>query len=197
MPRGRTTVLTLALLAPLAGAMIGCSDKPHEYGKERPPIDELDGRDRGLQSKDVVNASDKMAEELLGSPQLNNSKTQWVMVVDKVDMNAVEARGDLDVFLRRLKVNLAKLGNGRVTLIENRAKLQELQSRELDGPTQDPFGQGNANRPNRLQPDYSLYCRVSDLPNRGTNYYFFEFVVTDLKTGIQPWQGAYEVRVAR
>jgi hypothetical protein len=61
MPRGRTTVLTLALLAPLAGAMIGCSDKPHEYGKERPPVDEIDGRDTGLQSKDVVNASDKMA----------------------------------------------------------------------------------------------------------------------------------------
>ena len=37
MQRGRTTVLLTALLA-LAGAGVGCSDKPHSYGKERPPI---------------------------------------------------------------------------------------------------------------------------------------------------------------
>ena len=102
------------------------------------------------------------------------------------------------MFLRRLKVNLDRMGKGRVTFVENRAKLQELQNRELDAP-QDPFGQGGTGRPatGRLQPDYGLYCRVSDLPNRGTNYYFFEFTVTDLKTGVQPWTDAYEVRVAR
>jgi hypothetical protein len=196
MQRGRTTLLTITLLA-LTGAGLGCSDKPHSYGKERPPIDEIDGRDEGLQSKDVVNASDQMAQSLLADPRLNGSKTQWVMVVDKVDMNAVDARGDLEVFLRRLKVNLDKLGKGRVTFVENRAKLQELQSRELDAPQNDPFGQSGSARPVRLQPDYGLYCRVTDLPNRGTNYYFFEFTVTDLKTGVQPWTDAYEVRVAR
>ena len=45
-------------------AIAGCShhDKPHNYGKARPPVDELDSRDRGLQSKDVVSASDQMAQ---------------------------------------------------------------------------------------------------------------------------------------
>ena len=140
MPRGCTTLLTIALLV-LAGAGIGCSDKPHSMGRERPPVDELYGEDEGLQSKDVVNASDAMAQSLLSDPRLNGSKEQWVMVVDRVQMDAVDARGDLDIFLRRLKVNLDKFGKGRVTFVENRDKLRELQSRELDAP-KDTFGQG-------------------------------------------------------
>ena len=107
----RMWMTTVALLsAPLMA--IGCSDKPHRYGRERPPIDELDRRDKGLQSKDVVSASDAMAQSLLSDPRLNGSKDQWVMVVDRVEMNAVDARGDLDIFLRRLKVNLDRFGKG-------------------------------------------------------------------------------------
>ncbi len=192
----RMWMTTVALLT--APFVAGCSDKPHSMGRERPPIDELYGKDRGLQSKDVVNASDQMAQSLLADPRLNGSKNQWVMVVDRVEMNAVDARGDLDIFLRRLKVNLDRFGKGRVTFVENRDKLRQLQSRELDSE-RDDFGQGSAPRPTagRLQPDYGLYCKVTDLPNRGTNYYFFEFTVTDLISGTQPWSDAYEVRVER
>src|SRR5579862_7502721 len=68
-------------------ALAGCShhDKPHEYGQQRPPVDQIDPRDTGLQSMDVVAATDKMASKLLAMPNLNASKTQWLIVVDKVD----------------------------------------------------------------------------------------------------------------
>lgn len=194
--------LMLAGAVTLGGIVLaGCSpDRPDRYGEQRPPVDQLDNRDGGLQSKDVVSASDQMAQSLLADPALNADNKQWVMVVDRVDASTIDARSDLDVFLRRLRVNLAKFGKGRVQLVENRDKLRELQSRELDNPAGgDEFGQGPGPRPpaGRIQPDYSLYCKVSDLPNRGTNYYFFEFTVTDLKTGTQPWSDAYEVRVER
>ncbi len=200
MTRARRMWLSVAvLMVPIAGPMVGgCSDRPHGYGRERPPIDQLDRRDRGLQSKDVVSSASQMAQSLLGDAALNGSQTQWVMVVDRVEMHAVAARGDLDVFLRRLKVELARQGKGRVTFVENRDQLRQLQSRELDSE-RDDFGQGAGQRPpqGRLQPDYGLNCRVTDLPNRGTNYYLFEFTVTDLRSGTQPWIDAYEVRVAR
>jgi len=202
----RNTALTLGLGL---GVLAGChSDKPHEYGRQRPPVEDLDERDRGLQSKDVVAASDQMAMDLLAAPELNSSRTQWVMVVDRVENRSQSARFDLDIFLRRLRVQLAKYGKGRVQLIENRDKLRELQSRELDGgggimSERDDFGEGSGRGAptrapaGRLQPDYGLYARISELPNRGTSYFFLEFTVTDLRDGTQPWTNAYEVKVER
>ena len=171
----------------------GCAhDKPHEYGQERPPVGELDQRDSGLQSKDVVQASDQMAMDLLADPKLNASKTQWTIVVDRVENLTVNSRFSMDIFLERLKANLFKHGQGRVQLIENRDKLRELQSRELEGASA-----GSAPGPAGIQPDYSLYARVSELPNRGTSYYQMNFTLTDLHTRQVTWLGAYEVRVAR
>ena len=54
-------------------------DRPHEYGKQRPPVDQLDSRDRGLQSKDVVAASDQMAMDLLALPELRDSAHRWLI----------------------------------------------------------------------------------------------------------------------
>ena len=176
--------------------VIGCSDKPHEYGRERPPVGELDDRDKGLQSKDVVSASDQMAQDLLADPGLNGSRDRWLMVVDHVENRTMDRGFDMDIFLERLRVNLARQGRGRVQLVENKAKLQELQSRELDNE-RDNYGQGGAAPVRRTQPDYGLYARVMELPNRGTSYYLCEFTATDLKSGLQVWTNAYEVKVAR
>ena len=186
------TVLLIGLLG--VGALDGCHhDKPHEYGQQRPPVDELDARDRGLQSKDVVQASDQMAMDLLADPNLNASHTRWTIVVDHVENKTVNARHDLDIFLERLKTNLARQGRGRVQLIENRDKLRDLQSRELENSP----SSGGAPGPAGIQPDYSLYAKIMELPNRGTSYYLMEFTLTDLKTRELSWTNSYEVRVER
>ncbi|HEX8521073.1 MAG TPA: hypothetical protein VF669_02375 [Tepidisphaeraceae bacterium] len=182
-------------VAVVGGAMVlGCApDKPHEYGKERPPVGELDSRDRGLQSKDVVQASDQMAQDLLKDSELNASKDRWLMVVEHVENRTTDRAFDMDIFLERLRVNLARYGKGRVQLVENRVKLRDLQNRELD--SERDMG-GAAPRP-RVQPDYGLYAKIMELPNRGTSYYLAEFTVTDLRNGLQTWTNAYEVKVAR
>jgi hypothetical protein len=171
-------------------AIAGCSDKPHDYGRARPPVGELDSRDRGLQSKDIVSASDQMAQDLLADPRLNASHTQWLMVVDHVENHTTDRGFDMDIFLERLRVNLGKQGKGRVQLVENRDKLRQLQSRELD------IDPANTPRP-RTQPDYGLYAKIMELPNRGTSYYLAEFAVTDLQSGLQVWTNQYEVKVER
>lgn len=193
--------LNLMLLTVLAGStLVGCaSDRPHEYGRQRPPVDQLDDRDRGLQSKDVVAASDLMAQDLLALPELNASARQWLIVVDRVENRTVSDRFDLNIFIERLRVNLAKYGRGRVTLIENRDKLRELQSRELE-PVADDFQQGpgrSAPGPAGIQPDFALYGKIIEMPNRGTSYYLCEFSLTDLRNRVQIWTNAYEVRVER
>ena len=181
------------LLAGLLLAIVGCySDRPHEYGQQRPPVDRIDERDSGLQSKDVVSASDQMAMDLMALPELQGSRERWTIVVDRVENLTAERRQDLDIFLERLRVNLVRQGRGRVQLIENRDKLRELQSRELETPRAD--GQPG---PAGIQPDYSLYATVSELPNRGTSYYLIDFTLTDLRTRTLAWTNSYEVKVAR
>jgi hypothetical protein len=200
------TKSSLAVIVFTAGALLqlGCAhDRPHDYGQRRPPIDEVTADERGLGSKDVVSSSDQMAQDLLGSPDLNGSRTQWTMVVDHIENRTTSNRFDMDIFLERLRVNLAKYGKGRVALIENRDKLRDLQSRELELPRErDDYGQtGNSGRaapgPRGIQPDYALYGRVMELPNRGTSYFLCEFTVTDLRTRQQVWTNAYEVKTAR
>ena len=189
----RANVL-IGLISLIGSLAIGCAhDKPHEYGQQRPPVDELDPRDRGLQSKDVVQASDQMAMDLLTDPNLNASRSQWTIVVDRVENKTVSSRHDMDIFLERLKTNLARQGRGRVQLIENRDKLRELQSKELENDS----GYGGAPGPRGIQPDYSLYAKIMELPNRGTSYYLMEFTLTDLHTRQLAWTNSYEVRVER
>lgn len=175
------TLLALVVLS-------GCAKT---YGDQRPDVSQLDKRDTGLQSKDVVQASDQMAMDLLSDPTLNASKQRWTIVVDRVENKTVNSRFDLDVFLQRLKSKLAQQGKGRVQLIENRARFEELKSRELEGPV-NKTGQG---APTSIQPDYSLYAIVRELPNRGTSYYQVEFTLTNFATRELTWTNMYEVRV--
>jgi hypothetical protein len=193
-------IATLGLLAAVAGCH---SDRPHEYGQQRPPVDRRDSRDNGLQSKDVVASSDQMAMDLLALPELGRSNTRWTVVVDRVENLTAENRYSLDIFLERLRVNLAKMGRGRVQLIENRDKLRDLQSRELEvGGGSDKYGQtgsrgGTAPGPAGIQPDFALYGRIMEMPNRATSYFLCEFTLTDLHTREQVWTSAYEVKVQR
>ncbi|MBV8781283.1 MAG: hypothetical protein JO353_07790, partial [Phycisphaerae bacterium] len=157
---------TLCLIAVGAAFAVGCSDRPHDYGRQRPPVDQLDSRDRGLQSKDVVAASDQMAQDLLADHDLNASHDRWTMVVDHVDNETTDNRFNLDIFLERLRVNLAKYGHDRVALIENKARYHGLQSNELEGEREgDAYGQGDSRGTNKpvyrgIQPDYSLYAKI-------------------------------------
>jgi len=168
----------------------GANDQPHGYGRSRPPVDSLDDRDRGLQSKDLTNASDAMARELLADEKLRKSDNQWLMVVMPVEDRTTGRRcgRNYDIFIERLRTELGIKGQGSVQLVENKAKVGQIRDKELDDR-----GRGMA----RSQPDYALYGKVYDFPNRGTNYFLFEFVVTDIHTGLQVWTNRYEVKVAR
>lgn len=194
----------LKQIAPFAiGALIavaGCSqDKPHEYGQERPPVDQLDARDKGLQSKDVVSATDQLAQDLLALPELNQSKAQWTIVVDRVENHTTDPAFNYDIFTERLRTNLSRYGHGRVALIENKAKYREVQSRELE-QERDDYGQGAAPGtpgPKGTQPDFALYGKIYEIPNRGTSYYMAEFNLTNMTNRQIVWSRPYEVKVAR
>jgi hypothetical protein len=186
----------------------GCQspDKPAEYGRRSPPIDERDDSDRGLQSKDLIAATDQMAMELLSLPELNESREQWTIVASGAENQTTSSRQSFDIFIDRLKTSLGKFGRGRVTLIENRDRFRDLQRRELEpgaGEREDPYGQTGISSasgrpgPAGIQPDFILYGKVQEMPNRSTSFYRIEFNLTDLRSRVVTWTGQYEVKVRR
>lgn len=189
----------------LVGGSAGCrsTEDPSGYSRERPPADRLDERDRGLQSYDVVAAADQMATDLLSQPFINQSPERLLVVFDQSENLTSTVQQNLDIFLRQLRVETFRQGKDRIQLIENRQKLRELQSRELEQGYEGEREFGGAGAPRQqpgpagIQPDYSLSLEVRDLPNRGTNYYQFDFTLTDLRSREMVWTGIYDVRVAR
>jgi hypothetical protein len=194
------TARTAAPAALLAAALLaGCGPS---YESQRPPVDQLDRRDRGLQSKDVIQASDALAMDLLSLPQLNASREQWTIVVDRVDDKTRDNMfmGDYNIFLQRLQTNLSKQGRGRIALIDKRQRFYDVRGRELEGEREDDFGQGTRGprrAPDAIDPDYALRATAMDLPGRGTTYYNIQFDLVDMNKRVIVWTGDYEVRVAR
>lgn len=207
--RGRIVVVASVMAVFGAMAGVGCADtdRPTEYGRQRPPIDELDPRDRGLQSPDVRQAADEVIESLLSLPELQDSERRWTVVIARVEDRTNDRKFrniDYNIFLEKLRANIARQGRGQIRLIENRERYYDIRSRELESELEggDEFGQGEdpsgpARAPRAVSPDFGLYATASDLPNRGTTYYLINFVVTNLRTREQVFVEDYEVRVSR
>src|SRR5687767_9776735 len=166
----------LAVVMGAVALSAGCdTDRPSDYGRQRPPVDQLDRRDRGLQSVDVLKASDEIAASLLSLPELRESDRRWSLVVTNVeDMTRDRKfRGiDYNIFIERLRSNLAKQGRSQIRLIENRDRFYDVRNRELEGELEpgDEFGQGEGSRgtgggaPQAASPDFGLYAKAMDLP---------------------------------
>jgi hypothetical protein len=212
MAFGRERLIFTGLLGSLAlGMGVGCADtdRPTEYGRQRPPVDQLDRRDRGLQSPDVMKASDQIIQSLLALPELRQSSKQWTLVVSHVEDNTRDRKFkgiDYNIFLERLRANIAKQGRGQIRLIENKDRFYDVRNRELESEREGPgdeFGQGEGPRsggggaPGAVSPDFGLYLTANDMPNRGTTYYLLNFVVTNLHTREQVFVDDYEVKVSR
>jgi hypothetical protein len=193
------TLLKIFAIAALA-TLVGCEDDPHHYGQARPPVDQVDSQGEGLQSKDLLQATDKMAMELLALPALNQGEAKWTIVTQAMENQTISQRQSLDIFVDRLKTQLYQHGGNRVTIVENRDRLRDLQNRELEGGVVDEYGQGGAHTaagPAGIQPRYVLYGKLQELANRGTSTYRAEFNLTDFKTREVVWTGEYIVKVVR
>jgi hypothetical protein len=163
-------------------------------------------KDTGIQANNLKESTELMAQSLLALPELNDSSKRWLIVTGEVkDQTTGGGSRSYQMFVDSLKTSLARQGRGRVQLIENRDAYRDLQSKELEptANTRDDFGQGGgtagqpAPGPAGIQPDYTLYAKVADLPNNATNFYRFDFTLTSLRDRTIVWNDAYEVRVPR
>jgi hypothetical protein len=202
-PRKSILAMSLAALAALAG----CSSdhKPEEYHHMRPEVSEISTRDRGLQSAEVVEASEMLATKILSLPEVNQSSRRLTIVFTHMDDLTRRRQFNYDIFLERLKTQLAERGRDRIAIVTNRDKFYQTRNAELDpapgSRERDDYGRHGTVAPpaNRIQPDFSLQGKVMDLPNRGTDYFLFTFSLADIRSdgGGTEIPLSYEARVAK
>jgi hypothetical protein len=201
-------VLSLAAIAGLAGC--ASDHAPERYHRMRPEVSEIDTRDRGLQSSEVVEASEKLASELLSLREVNESPRRLTVVFTNLEDLTRRRQFDYNIFLERLKTEIGYKGRDRIAIVTNRDRFYQTRNAELDGvrsSERDDFGQTDRPRnsrggtvappANRIQPDFALQGKVMDLPNRGTDYYLFTFSFADIRSdgGGTEIPMRYEVRV--
>lgn len=194
--------LISGVLAAAVAAGVGCGSDSQDYRTQRPPVDELSPRDRGLQSQDVLIASDQMAQDLLSEvPYLMEAGRPLRIVTAPVKDQTIDRRGrvNYDLFIERLKSNLSVQSGGRVRLVENRDDFNLFRDKELEGTGADEFGQGDGNTraPRTRNPDFALNGTARDLPNRSTNFYQIQFELLDLNNREIVWSRVYEVKTSR
>jgi hypothetical protein len=205
----RLSVVRLGLgMGALAGLGLGgCSEnKPDEYARERPPVENLNSRDRGLQSAEVIEASDTLVQKILALPEVNRAQTRLTVVFTNLEDLTTTRQFNYDIFLERLKTNISEQGRDRIAIVSNRDAYYGTRSKELDIPRgeRDDFKQGEGRgrggpAVSRIQPDYALTGKVMELRNRGTSYYHFTFSLADIRAdgGGTEIPMRYEVRVRK
>jgi len=205
----RKSFAALSLAA--ATALAGCASdhKPEGYHRARPDITEIDSRDRGLQSSEVVEASEMLANKLLSLPEVTSSPRRLTVVFTHLEDLTRSRQFNYDIFLERLKTEIGERGRDRIAIVTNRDTFYDTRNKELDPVRgeRDDYGQGDGSRrggagappANRIQPDYALQGKVLDLVNRGTTFYQFTFSLTDIRSngGGTEIPLSYEVRVRR
>jgi hypothetical protein len=190
-----------AVIALAAGAFVtgGCSSdyKPDSYNRQRPDVTQLDPEDRGLQSPEVIEASEKVANKILSLRQVNQSPRRLTVVFTELQDLTRSRQFDYNIFLERLKTEIAEKGGDRIAIVTNRETFYRTRNQELDAPR----GEREDRPPaaNRVQPDFALNGKVMDLVNRGTAFYQFTFSLTDIRSngGGTEIPIGYDVKVRR
>jgi hypothetical protein len=195
MMRGCKTIVAMSVLAL---TVIGCGG----YADQRPDPNQLSADDAGLQSKDVISCTNQLVADLLSSPKLNQSPTQWTLAIGHMDDLTTDRTfsTNYDIFTESFRAAISEKAQGRIQLIENKETFHKLRDSEIEGAPADPYGQGgNAGTPApaAINPDFILYGKAIDMPNRSTNFYLLEFNVVNSKTRTQDWSRNYTVKVAR
>ncbi len=193
-------VAICGILSAVAIGLGGCEPTRNDM---RPDPDKVTSGEKGLQSRDLREMTNKMAPDLLGIPEIVQQPYRAVIVMKDIENKTEDNPGrNLDIYIARLVGLLnSTQAHDRIAFVEPLATLQKLQGEELGGgANHDPFedasrGGGAPPPPDpRIKPQYALHGTFYSMDNGKTTYYLCQFKLTSLTTGQQVWLGQYEVK---
>ena len=184
-------VATLAWAMPLF--LGGCQKS---YSQLRPGVSEFVPADQGLQSRDLVDMTNRMAADLLKCSVIAQNPNKVIIVMGSVTNTTSQPWQNDAIYVARIRAILNQYAQDRMAFVESRQTTLQLQQNQLGGGN-GGFGQASrAGVPQQglMVPQYVLKGHFYDLPNTATTYHLCTFQLVDLRTGEIVWEGHYEVR---
>lgn len=181
----------LALLLPMF--LGGCQKS---YSQLRPGVSEFVPGDQGLQSRDLVDMTNRLAADLLKVPEIAQNPNKVIIVMGSVTNTTSQPWQNDAIYVARMRVILNQYARDRLAFVESRQTTRQLQQQELGGGN-GGFGQASrAGAPQQglMIPQYVLKGHFYDLPNTATTYHLCTFQLVNLRTREITWEGHYEVR---
>jgi len=194
MTKMRTFAATVLGVALALGTLGGCAQTPADM---RGNPSDLTVGDRGLQAKDLVEMTDKLAPDLLQIPEIVRNPNKVVIVMTGIENQTGDPTQNMNIYVARLRTLLNQHARDRLAFVEQRHTTEGLQAAEGPGNT-DPFEEGSrAGAPGgsgRLLPQMALKGVFMSLDKANSHYYLCTFQLTSIRTGEIVWEGRYEVK---
>ena len=154
----------------------------------------------GIESQDIVSATDQMMRDMLTNPVLAGQSTPPRVIVDsQYFVNESTSRINTNSITDRLRVNLNRASNGRMVFVarQNVAMIEAERELKREGKVD-----GGTIRKTKATAgaDYRLAGRITSMDavstSSGTNtrYTQITFEMIDLELGTIVWSGIYEFK---
>jgi len=150
----------------------------------------------GVESTDIVTATDKMAREILSIPEIASAKTPPYIVTDPV-INNTRFPINRTIFLTRIRQQLNEKAHGKVRFLarENIATLEHERQLKQSGQV---TASSDPNVQEFRGADYFLTGKlegVSTKTSQGiSDYILYTFQLIDARTTVMVYDGAYEIK---
>ena len=150
----------------------------------------------GMESQDLVMVTDKMAQSILGIPQIANAPTPPTIVLEPVD-NQTRFPINKEIFLTRIRAQLNSKARGKVMFLarSQMAALEKERNRKREGSV---TASSDPNVQEFKGADYFLTGTLQGLSTRtkaGTSdYILYNFHLIDARTSAIVWEDMAEMK---
>lgn len=195
------TILKLTFALTTVALLAGCASS----GVKNPsgvPVTQMNADERGfvagtgVESQDLVAVTDKMARSILGIQPIANAATPPIIVLDPVE-NKTRFPINKDIFLTRIRSELIKKSDGKVTFLarDRMAALEKERNLKREGAVtaaSDPQKQEFSGA------DYFLTGTLEGMSTRtqaGTSdYILYTFQLINARTSAIVWEDNAEIK---
>jgi len=188
-------------VASLAVALSGCASSgvknPSGVGvTEMRPDERGFVAGTGVESTDIVAATDKMAREILATPEIANAQGKPYVITDPV-INNTRFAFNKEIFLDRIRQQLNEKARGKMTFLA-RERIAVLERERQMKQTGQVTTSSDPNVQEFRGADYLLTGKLSGQSTRTSqgisDYILYTFQLISMRTSEIVYEGAYEIK---